>query len=67
MKISLMNNYKYNNNNNNNNNKLYLSVRYFSYEANWGTYEIKRYICTAIKSNIYSKARMFKAESFSSC
>ena len=29
---SLMNNYKYNNNNNNNN-KLYLSVRYFSYEA----------------------------------
>ena len=40
MKISLMNNYKYNNNNNNN---LYLSVTYFSYEANWGTYEIKRY------------------------
>ena len=31
MNISLMNNYKYNNNNNN---KLYLSVRYFSYEAN---------------------------------
>ena len=57
MKISLMNNYKYNNNNNNNNNnndnKLYLSVRYFSYEANWATYEIKRYICTAIKPNIY--------------
>ena len=55
MKISLMNNYKYNNNNNNNNNnnKLYLSVRYFNYEANWGTYEIKRYICKiAIKSNI---------------
>ena len=53
MKISLMNNYKYNNNNNNNNNKLYLSVRYFKYEANWGTYEIKRYICKiAIKSNI---------------
>ena len=45
MKISLMNNYKYNNNNNNNNNNnlLYLSVTYFSYEANWGTYEIKRY------------------------
>ena len=36
-----MNNYKYNNNNNN---KLYVGVRYFSYEANWGTYEIKRYI-----------------------
>ena len=55
MKIWLMNNYKYknnNNNNNNNNNKLYLSVRYFSYEANWGPYEIKRYICTAIKSII---------------
>ena len=55
MKISLMNNYKYNNNNNNNNNsnKLYLSVRYFNYEANWGTYEIIRYICKiAIKSNI---------------
>ena len=57
MKISLMNNYKNiiinNNNNNNNNNKLYLSVRYFNYEANWGTYEIKRYICKiAIKSNI---------------
>ena len=53
MKISLMNNYKYNNNNNNNNNELYLSVRYFNYEANWGTYEIKRYICKiAIKSNI---------------
>ena len=33
MKISLMNNYKYNNNNNNNNNNnLYLSVTYFSYE-----------------------------------
>ena len=58
MKISLMNNYKYYNNNNNNNNnsndnKLFLSVRYFSYEANWATYEINRYICTAIKSNIY--------------
>ena len=40
-------------NNNNNNYKLYLSVRYFNYEANWGTYEIKRYICKiAIKSNI---------------
>ena len=45
MKISLMNNYKNNNNNNNNNsnnnnnnnNKLYLSVTYFNYEANWGT------------------------------
>ena len=45
MKISLMNNYKNNNNNNNNNNnKLYLSVGYFSYEANWATYEIKRYM-----------------------
>ena len=33
MKISLMNNYKYNNNNNNNNNKLSLSVMYISYEA----------------------------------
>jgi len=43
MKISLMNNYKYNNNN-----------YYYYYEANWGTYEIKRSICTAIKSNIYS-------------
>ena len=54
MKISLMNNYKYNNNNNNNNNnKLNLRVRYFSYEA-LGNHEIKRYICTAIKSNIYS-------------
>ena len=52
LKISLMNNYK-NNNNNNNNNKLYLSVRYFSYEANWATYEIKRYICTGTKLNIY--------------
>ena len=31
-----------NNNNNNNNNKLYLTVKYFSYEANWGPYEIKR-------------------------
>ena len=32
-----------NNNNNNNNdddNKLYSSVRYFSYKANWGYYEI---------------------------
>ena len=29
-----------NNHNNKNNNKLYLSVRYFSYEANWGHYEM---------------------------
>ena len=32
-----------------------LSVRNFSYEANWEHYEIKRYIRTAIESNIYDQ------------
>ena len=41
---TLVNNNNNNNNNNNDDddddNKLYSSVRYFSYEANWGYYEI---------------------------